>query len=153
MLAKTLPSGTTQMVVDEHAAPGRKQSFFMYHTSFTPIAVSALVTNAIQIDADSDFVALAGVMAVFDSPADAAVVANPRFTVQVTSTGSGRIYMNEGVDIGNMFGSAQRPSWFERPMVFPANSVVNVQIRNLQAVAFNVRLGFMGAKVYLPNRG
>ena len=152
MIAMTLPNGAEAILPDEHA--GRRQSFFQYETTFLPLAGGATATQGIQIANDADFVALAGVVAVTISPADTVWQANPRQLVRFWNTGNAKFYMNEPVDIGNLFGTAQNPCWFVRPIIFPANSTVQVEVRNLiAATAYVIRLMFRGFKSYLPGQG
>lgn len=130
------------------------KDFFVYSTSFIPLAASATVTNNIAIQADSDFLAVGITGSVFDSPAQTTVVANPPQLVQIVDAGSGRAFFNEAQQWNNVVGTAQNPFLCPMPKLVRANSTISITLQNLDAANARVsRVALIGFKLFMGMAG
>jgi len=69
-------------------------------------------------------------------------------TITINDSGSGRSYMDTPVPIDTVFGTAQLPFVWPIPKVVDPASSVQATLTNLSATAMNVRLAFIGYKVF-----
>lgn len=125
----------------------RAKDFFVYSAEFLPLPASETATFETAIQADSDFLAVAVTRVVTD-------VANLVFSVDVPElvtifdAGSGRNLMDRAIHIDNLMGTARLPSYWPMPKIFRANSTITTTVQNLEAVARNVRIAYLGFKVF-----
>lgn len=128
----------------------RPKDFFVYSCSMTgaaPLPASDQASRDIQIDANADFLIVAGVRT-FRDTATKAIIADPAATVTMTDSGSGRQLQNEAVDIENLFGTAQLPATWPFPKLIAASATLTVNVFNLIATAADVRISFLGFKIF-----
>ena len=73
----------------------------------------------------------------------------PNVSVQLTDTGSGRQLMQNPIPIPSIFGWGELPYVLDNPRKFDRNSTIQVAFANFDtAIAYNVRLAFIGYKIY-----
>lgn len=125
----------------------RDWSWFMYQpTAWNTLGASATASNPMQIEADSDFLALAAVAMV--RTAAGAVVTDRSILVQAKNTGNGAYLWGEPTDFDMVFGTAQNPAYWGLPMLMARSSTFLFTLQNNIATAYVVRIGFWGIKVY-----
>jgi hypothetical protein len=134
-----------QFLPDSHK--GRPKDFFVYSAEFTPLGASTTSSFTISIQADSDFLILAGVRVVTDT-GNTTFVSNVPQLVTITDTGAGRTFMDRAVHMDNLFGTAQLPALWPYPKFVQGASALSVTLQNLDATARNVRLSFLGFKIF-----
>ncbi len=125
----------------------RLKDFFIYGVDFLPLAISATATRDIAIQADSDFLIVAGVR-LYSSSADAPITTPSISTVQIVDSGSGRSLFNQAQHTDNVFGTAQLPAYWPMPKLVRMSSTISTTLINLEAVARNYRLAYWGFKVF-----
>ena len=126
----------------------RVKDFFIYSVEFLPLAASETLTTDIAIQADSDFLIMAGVRTVTDTANTTLQTFVPQ-TVLITDSGSGRQLMDRAVHIENLFGTAQLPAIWPYPKLIRASSTLSTRLTNLDgANARNVRLSYLGFKIF-----
>ncbi|MGH7166468.1 MAG: hypothetical protein ACREIS_13195 [Nitrospiraceae bacterium] len=124
------------------------KDFFVYSSDFIPLAAGGTATQDIAVQADSDFVIIAGVR-VYTTTGDVAI-AGDFFPALVTirDSGSGRQLMDRPVHAQNLFGTAQLPAYWPFPKLIRASSTVSTTLQNLEATARNIRISYWGFKVF-----
>lgn len=128
-------------------AKGLALDYFVYGTDFVPLGASATVTNNINIAGDSAFCILSAVLVETDT-GNTTFLANEPLLAQLADSGSGRQFSNTPIHVGNWFGTAEEPKYWDVPKVLAPNSTFNVTMQNLEAVARNVRVAFHGFKIF-----
>lgn len=111
-------------------------------------AATAQTRNA-SVDQDGPVIIVAATQVVTTAADQTVLLAHSAITARISSGASGRLFTTGDVHIGNLFGTAQLPHYFEEPLFVPANSNLVVLLNNLGAVAYIVRLALHGIKVYL----
>ena len=127
------------------------KEFYIYTATFTGLAAAGTDTFQIPVQADSDFL-----LEKLTYQADIAAAAQtdgtrviPNVTCLITDTGSGRQLSDIAVPIPSYFGTGQVPFILPAPRKFKASSVIQVNVTNFDAaVTYNIRLAFIGHKVY-----
>ena len=124
------------------------RDFFVYSAEFLPLGSLSTVSVNVPIQADSDYelTQLTGDVRIL--LADEVVVADPNCLVTLQDQGSGRLLMDRGQIFTNLIGTAQRPSILPMPKLIRANSVIAVTLQNLVAAARQVRISFLGYKIF-----
>ena len=90
----------------------------------------------------------------FLTSADAVIAGDQALAlVNVIDSGSGRSLIAQttaGNDspLDNWFGTGKNPAYWPFPKILRPNSVVTVQLTNLEATARNYRLSFIGFKIF-----
>ncbi len=125
----------------------RAKDFFVYTAEFLPLSASATQTFEIAIQADSDFVIVAGVRVVTTTDNLTVQTFVPEL-VRILDTGSGRELTDRAVHIENWFGTAQLPAYWPYPKVIRASSTLQTTLQNLEANDRNARLSYLGFKVF-----
>lgn len=125
----------------------RVKDFFTYSANFLPLAASGTATVDIAIQNDSDFLIVAATRVV-SSEDNATEVTFPPLLVTIVDSSSGRQLMDRAVHIENLFGSAQRPSVWPSPKLIRAAGTLSTTCQNLTATARNVRISYLGFKVF-----
>jgi hypothetical protein len=125
----------------------KQKDFFIYSVEFLPLAVSATATQPIAIQSDSHFL-VEFITGVVTDTTNATFIANVPELALITDSGSGRQFMDRPIHWNNVFGTAQLPSVLPFPKIINAGSTVTVQLTNLEATARNVRIAFLGFKVF-----
>jgi hypothetical protein len=126
---------------------GRYKEQFAYTLDFLPATLSATTFGNISIQADSDFIIVAGVGVVTDTANTTFLSFVPQLYV-LTDGGSGRNLTSNAIHFHNIFGTAQEPAFWPQPKVLDRGSTFTVAVQNLEATSRNVRLAFLGFKVY-----
>lgn len=128
-------------------AKGLQLDYFVYGTDFTPLTASLTLTNNINIQGDSAFVILSGVMVETDT-GNTTFLAQAPILFDLSDSGSGRHFSNTPIHASNWFGSAELPKYWDVPKVLAPNATFSVQAQNLEAVNRNVRVAFHGFKIF-----
>lgn len=127
----------------------RPKDFFVYSATFTGAFVlpaSGAASLDIQIDANADFLIMAGVRTFRDTGTGA--LQTPAATVTLTDSASGRQLQNEPQDVENLFGTAQLPAVWPFPKLIARSATLTVALANLIATASNARVAFLGFKIF-----
>lgn len=124
--------------------------FFTYTADFLPITAGATSQVDIAITADSDFLILYSTAYVTDTATPPVPIAttSANFTVQLRDTGSGRALFSGPVPLSSCFGTAQLPHIWVQPKLIGASSTFSVILTSLDNASRNVRLAFLGAKIF-----
>jgi hypothetical protein len=139
-----------------------KKSFFIYEQDFAvpqagsarpSLGANATDTGNIQIQADSHFLAVCGVVlitsidniTVLNSPSNANASG---ILALITDVGSGAPLSQVPVPLESMFGTGILPAVWPLPKLFYASGTIAVQLTNLLGTARNVRLSFWGIRIY-----
>lgn len=138
---------------DPRSGQMRAVDFFVYSTVGIVIAALGAGTADINIQGDSDFLAVAGIGTVRDAAAANAADVDRRVLVNVTDSGSGRLIFDRAQDFDDVFGTSQRPSWYPVPKFLPRSSTLTVQVTDLRNRASTVRVAFWGIKIFGTNMG
>jgi hypothetical protein len=127
----------------------RAKDFFIYTApQFNPLAAGATATQMIQIDGESDFLAVAWNIEVLDAGA-LTVPTHPPLTIAVSDTGSGRYAQNRATPVSIVMGSGELPGYLPYPKLFPRSGTVSVQLVNRDgANAFDVFVSMLGFKIF-----
>lgn len=125
----------------------RAKDFFVYSAEFIPLALSATATFETAIQADSDFLCVA-VSRLVTAVDNTTFIANVPQLVTIFDAGSGRNLMDRAIHIDNIMGTGQLPSYWPMPKIFRANSTITTTVQNLEATARNVRIAYLGFKVF-----
>lgn len=131
--------------VDLESGP---RDFFIYSAEFLPIGASATATVRVPIQADSHFALMEITGDVRALVTDEAVIATPAMRMTLRDEGTGRILMDRAQQWTNVIGTAQRPFFLPAPKIIRANSTFVVEIINDNANARQVRIGFVGFKIF-----
>ena len=130
------------------------KDFFVYGCEFLPLAASAVKASAtFQVQEDSAFLIVAAAR-LYLTNADAIIASDQALAlVNVIDSGSGRSLIAQttaGNDspIDNWFGTGKNPAYWPFPKILRPNSVVTVQLTNLEATARNYRISFIGFKIF-----
>jgi len=127
----------------------RQRDFFVYTADFLPLAAGATTPFETAIQADSDFLCIAGVRQVLTTAAPPVGVPVSLQTVQLIDTGSGRTLSDRAVPLDNWFGTGQLPMYWPSPKLFRASSTITTTLTNLDAAtAFTIRISFLGFKIF-----
>lgn len=121
--------------------------YFVYGTDFVPLLASATTQNNININGDSAFVILSGVLVETDT-ANTTFLAQRPLLFRLVDTGSGRYASNVQIHADNWFGTAENPKYWDIPKIIAPNSTFGVEAQNLEAVNRNVRVAFHGFKIF-----
>lgn len=128
-----------------------RRDFYIYESEALALAPAGSANDIINIEADSDFI-----LQKFAYEADiaaAAFVFNtkpiPLITIQLIDSGSGRQLMNNPIPVSSFMGDGQLPFILPNPRKFLRNSTIQIAYTNFDAaVTYNIRLAFIGYKVY-----
>ncbi|MGH7177673.1 MAG: hypothetical protein ACREJC_09860 [Tepidisphaeraceae bacterium] len=125
----------------------RARDFFAYTIDFIPLAATTTTVQEVNIQSDSDFIIGAAVAVVTDTANTTRLAFVPEL-VQLFSAASGRNLFSGATHFENVFGTAQEPAIWPIPKLLAAGSTFSAQLQNLEATARNVRLAFLGFKVF-----
>lgn len=129
----------------------KRRDFYIYEAEAIGLASGASTNDVVNIEADSNFILQK--LAYQADIAAAAFVAEtrpiPNVTLQIIDTGSGRQLMQNPIPIPSFFGTGELPFILPNPRLFMRNSTIQVAFTNFDAtVTYNIRLAFIGYKVY-----
>lgn len=127
----------------------RVKDFFIYGTDFLGIATGATQTATVSIQEDSDFFII-GANAFCVDTTGPTVVDPDSFiaTVVLQDSGSGRNFVDRPIAFANLYGTAQLPGYWPYPKLLQASSTLSTQLTNNQGVTMDVRLAYVGFKVF-----
>lgn len=124
------------------------RDFFTYSAEFLPLGSLATTSVNVPIQADSDFQLTEITGDVRINITDETVVAAPAVLLSLIDQGTGRQLMDRGQLWPNLVGTAQRPMILPMPKEIRANSVIQVTLQNLVASNRNIRISFVGYKIF-----
>lgn len=128
-------------------AKGSAIDYFVYGTDFTPLTASLTVQNNININGDSAFCILSGVL-VETATDNTTFLANAPLLFRLQDSGAGRYLSNIPIHAGNWFGTAEEPKYWDVPKILAPNTTFSVEAQNLEATDRNVRIAFHGFKIF-----
>ena len=127
------------------------RDWFTYTAEFLPLNANAAQNVSVPIQADSDFM-LTGLSGTVKALVTSEVViAAPAVTIRLESTGTGRNMMDRPVPWNNLVGTAERPFLLPSPHTLKANSTLLVALTELGGNARQVRIAFLGYKIFPAN--
>jgi hypothetical protein len=137
----------------------RRRSAYCFDVDFITGAANAIPANAavsqdIKIGDDADFVLVFTEAICTSDAGQATFVATLPLTASLTDGGSGRLYMNNPLPFGGLFGAigaagAVGPLVFPQPPILARASTITLTLTNLTATAtFSARCLFWGFKMY-----
>jgi hypothetical protein len=126
----------------------RAKDFFVYSAEFLPLTASLTLTFETAIQADSDFLCVAAVRIVTATNNTTLVAVPVPELVTIFDAGSGRNLMDRAIHIDNLMGTGQLPTYWPMPKIFRANSTISTTVQNLEATDRNVRIAYLGFKVF-----
>lgn len=121
--------------------------YFVYGVRFVPLAASATTPQTFNVNGDSAFVVLSGVLVETDT-ANTTFLANRPLLANIQDAGSGEYLSNIPIHANNWFGTAEEPKYWDVPRIIPPASVVSVELQNLEATARNIHVAFHGFKIF-----
>lgn len=131
---------------------------FTYTMNFLPATASATTTAQFQVQNDSGFAICKTSQVITDTVNVAVANLQPYgtagqtvtpFLITLSDSGSGRNLMDTGVHLDHIFGVGQRQGYqWTVPKVLDPNSTFTGQLQNLSATDRNVRLAFVGFKIF-----
>lgn len=128
-------------------AKGKQIDYFVYQTQFLPLTASLTIQNNININGDSAFCVLSGVLVETDT-GNTVFLAQRPLLARIADTGSGRYLASGAVHVDNWFGTAEEPKYWDIPKIFAPNATLGLELQNLEAVDRNVRVAFHGFKIF-----
>lgn len=139
-------------VYTDNAGQKHIKDFYAYNANLDSLAPGATATDVINIEADSDFIAvkttyhcdIAGAAQTEDSRPV------PLIDILITDSGSGRNLLDQFTPIDNIAGRGQLPFVLPVPRRFSANSSINISFKSndVAATYSNVKLTFIGYKIF-----
>lgn len=127
------------------------RDYYIYELDFLAVAPAGTPQSSFTIQADSNFIWQYGC---YWADIAAATETNntrvlPNITTMIQDTGSGRQLASNPVPVPSQFGWGQDVYELPTPRLFMANSQVTVNLVNFDAaVTYNLRLQFIGTKLY-----
>lgn len=112
-------------------------SFINTTANGNAITANATVQNSIRISADSAFVAVS-----------ARGTSDGDFTAFMRQDASDRQLMNIAVNSNALMGTAERPGFFHKPLLLPANTTISFDIADLSGATNQLWFTLAGFKVY-----
>ncbi len=111
------------------------------NTAATPntpaLVANSTGQNSIKISADSAFIACSICGA---STGD--------FTALLRQDASDRQLMNQQIHSSALMGTAERPGYFNKPLLLPANTTISIDYTDLSGATNEVYFSLVGFKVY-----
>lgn len=143
--------GSAAKRADHEAVDETRRDFYIYEAEALALAAGANANDIINIEADSDFI-----MQKMAWQADIAAAAYtdatrpwPSISIQLIDTGSGRQLMQNPIPVTSFMGTGELPFILPNPRKFLRNSTIQIAFTNFDAaVAYNIRLAFIGYKIY-----
>lgn len=121
---------------------------FVYGADFLPaVATTANQVALVAVDGDSDFVLCETAFACFTVPG--VNVAAPNMRVELHDRSPDRALQTEPTHVMNQFGTGQRPHVWIPPYHLARKTILEVRVENLMPTDHNLRLSFVGVKVFI----
>jgi hypothetical protein len=129
----------------------KRRDFYIYEAEALALAAGGTANDVINIEADSRFI-----LQKLSYQADIAAAAYtdstrpwPNVSIQLVDTGSGRQLMQNPIPLTSFMGTGELPFYLPNPRAFDRNSTIQVAFTNFDAaVTYNIRLAFIGYKIY-----
>lgn len=133
---------------------GAPKDFFVYRMDILAIAAAGGAGNgAFTVQSDSDFLITSIAAAVTDPAAPQTAVAPNGLTLELTDTGAGRNFQNGQLAFDTVVGTGQLPGYLPWPkFIDRASQVTGTVVNNQAAQAVDVRISFLGFKIFSPNQ-
>lgn len=127
----------------------RPKDFFTYGVQFLPLTAGTAQTQTVQINTDADFL-LVMACAIARTDSTDAIALNPPVTVQLESTGSGRLFSNVALDFDAFYGTAQLPGIVPYPKVLDAGAQLATRLTHLNGggADLDIRVAYHGVKIF-----
>lgn len=143
--------GSAAARADHEKVDETRRDFYIYEAEALALAPAGVANDIINIEADSDFI-----LQKMTYEADIAAAAFtfttrpiPLVTIQLTDSGSGRQMMQNAIPLSSFMGNGELPFIVPNPRKFLRNSTIQVAFTNFDAaVTYNIRLAFIGYKIY-----
>ena len=127
----------------------RAKQRFTYTAKFLPLTAGATQSAQTNIQADSDFVWIASNITVVDAATNRTFTNPAPILCRIIDTGSGTQLMDDFVPVANVFGTQGSPFInFGVPYIFRRGSTVQIDLTSQNNADFNVRIGYLGFKVF-----
>lgn len=143
--------GSPLVMLDPYRLPkayrGLARDYFSLGTDFLPLTASVALTRDIQVNEDAAFVIVAAVAVVTDTLNTTRLTFIPQL-VMLQEGSAQRNLFNQETHFHNIYGTAEEPAYWPNPKVLPRASTFSIQHRNLEAIDRNVRVLFIGFKVF-----
>lgn len=120
---------------------------FVYAADYLPLLGNTTVQTNVTIDGDAPFIWCAATFSAF-STAGAPQTA-PNILIRMRPETIQRELMNNQVHLISVFGTGERPHLLYVPLELPAKSVLSVEGDSETATDINLRLSFIGVKVFM----
>lgn len=127
------------------------RDYFAYSVDFLPLAANQAASQTFQVQSDSDFLLMAATATARDPAAVGTVFQAPAITVQLESSGSGRLLFNRAVDFRNIYGDSQLPFLMPHAKYLDGNSTFQTTLTNLNGAGgqdYDVRVTYHGFKIF-----
>jgi hypothetical protein len=133
----------------ELARSGYKVTYrpFVYAVDFLPLTGNTTVSTPFTVDGDAPFIWCAATFSAFT--AAGAAQSAPNILLRLRPETSQRELMSAQVHLISLFGTGERPHLLFVPMELPAKSALSVEADSETATDINLRLSFIGVKVFL----
>lgn len=132
---------------------GRARDFFTYSADFLPLPAGTTRSENIAIQDDSDFLIIAAMLTPRTDAAPPVVVPQPALLARIEDAGSSRNLENRAVDVENLFGTARLPAYWPYPKLINRSSVIATTLTNNQGVDLQVRVSYLGFKIFTWDEG
>lgn len=119
------------------------KEFYSYGVNFLPLTANGTLTENISIQASTDFILLYLAMTATQEDNTTPLAFAPAL-VQIRDASSGNDLFQTPQHVENTFGTGREPAVLAVPYYFRANSTIQVTLQNLENVARNYRLSFIG---------
>jgi hypothetical protein len=133
--------------------------FFVYRMDFLPVAAAGgTLTATFTVNSDSAFMVTSLAAEIHDPAAPGTPSGPEGLTIEITDAGSGRQLQNGPLGFGTIVGvgtavqsGGSLPAYMPWPQRIRASSQVTASIvNNKLAQAVNIRLSFVGFKIFPP---
>lgn len=131
----------------------KAKQYFVYTLFFDDVAAGGTVVESFVTRSDSWFVVTAMNAVVRTTAAGAPSVADRPFTVQLEEAGGGRNLFSNAADFDTIFGTATLPGVMGAPFFVKYQSTFQCTLTSLAAIVLDVRISFVGFKIFNSNMG
>ncbi len=130
---------------------GYKVTFrpFVYPSDFLPLTGNTTDSDVVTIDGDAPFIWCASTFSAFTTAGVAQTA--PNILIKLRPESVQRELMNNQVHLISIFGTGERPHQLYIPLELPAKSALSVDVDSDTADDINLRLSFIGVKVFITS--
>lgn len=137
---------------DPESVDDFRRDFYIYEAEALAIApLTGTADDVINIEADSDFILQKMTYEADIAAAAFTFTSNPipLITIQIIDSGSGRQLMQQPIPVNSFMGDGKLPFYLPNPRKFLRNSTIQIAFANFDAaITYNIRLAFIGYKIY-----